>query len=107
MDLRVYYQKIREVKEEIAEAFPVVISRETADGGKAGIPNEVSRELAAKMLVDGVARLAKPEEAEEFRRAKVEAHKTAEQVQAAARMQVTVLSEADLKTLRGIGKSIK
>ncbi len=42
MDLKIYYQKIRERKREIDEPFPVVMSRETQDGGKAGVSTEVT-----------------------------------------------------------------
>ena len=36
MDLQVYYQKIREMEGKIAEEFPLVVSVDTQDGGKAG-----------------------------------------------------------------------
>ena len=55
MDLRIYYQKIREIESKIETEFPVVKSRETADGGKGGTLTEVSRNTAAKLIVDGVA----------------------------------------------------
>ena len=43
MDLKVYYQKIREWETKIVEEFPVVISKETGDGGKAGTLTEVPK----------------------------------------------------------------
>ena len=58
MDLKIYYQKIREVEARIEEQFPIVISKETADGGHAGTATEVPRRLAAKMIVEGLARIA-------------------------------------------------
>ncbi len=67
MDLRVFYQKIRSVENEIKEPHVVVLSLDTPDGGKAGLRTEVSRGHAAKMVVEGSARLASVEEAEEFR----------------------------------------
>jgi hypothetical protein len=66
MDLRGYYQKIREIEAKIAEAFAVIVSLESSDGGKAGTQTEVSRALAAKMIVEGLARLATPEEKRAF-----------------------------------------
>ena len=33
MDLRAYYQKIREIETRIEEAFAIVVSLETGDGG--------------------------------------------------------------------------
>jgi hypothetical protein len=59
MDLRGYYQKIREVEATIADAYAVIVSLETPDGGKAGTQTEVPRSLAAKMIVSGMAKLAK------------------------------------------------
>ena len=58
MDLRVYYQKIKEVESKIADAFAVIVSLESPDGGKAGTQTEVTRSLAARMIVNGLARLA-------------------------------------------------
>ena len=43
MDLRAYYQKIRDTEAEITEAFPMVVSLATADGGKEGVLTEVTR----------------------------------------------------------------
>ena len=37
----------------IADEFPVVVSKETADGGKDGTMTEVPRRMAAKLVVDG------------------------------------------------------
>jgi hypothetical protein len=67
MDLRVYFQKIRKVEADITGPFTVVISRETPDGGKAGVKTDVPRILAAKMIVEERAVLASPEETAEFR----------------------------------------
>lgn len=36
MDVRQYYRKIREVEADLRETYPLVISLETSDGGKAG-----------------------------------------------------------------------
>ena len=67
MDLQIYYQKIREVEAKIADEFPIVVSNETADGGKDGRKTEVPRRLGAKMIVDGLARLATKEELKAYR----------------------------------------
>lgn len=62
MNLQQYYQKIREWELAISGEDAWVVSEETADGGRAGIVNEVPRKVAAKMIVDGIARLAAAEE---------------------------------------------
>jgi hypothetical protein len=101
MDLKLYYQKIRDVESKITEAFPVVVSHETADGGKPGVLTEVTPGIAARMLAEGVVRLATAEEAMAFRTAQAEAKRVADQAAAAARVQFTVLSTAELNRLKG------
>jgi len=101
MDLKLYYQKIRDKESEITDAFPIVVSNETADGGKPGLLTEVTPGIAAKMLVEGVARLAAAEEAQAFKAAQAEARRVAEQAAAAAKVQFTVLSTAELNRLQG------
>ncbi|MGO9094405.1 MAG: hypothetical protein ACLQGV_04215 [Bryobacteraceae bacterium] len=105
MDLKVYYQKIRQIEASLAEAFVVVASLDTPDGGRAGVLTEAARRVAAKMIVEGRARLASAEETAEHRERAAEAKRAAEQIAAAGRMQITVVSEADLRALRGATRS--
>ncbi len=69
MDLRNFYQTIRKIAAGIVEEAAVIISRDTSDGGRAGVSTEVPREVAARMIVEGKADLASPEQAAEFRAA--------------------------------------
>ena len=107
MDLRLYYQKIREVETKITDEFPVVVSVETSDGGKGGTKTEVSRRLAAKLLVEGQARLATKDELKAHRESLAEAKRQAERAAAAARLQLTVLSTTELDRLRSESRSSK
>lgn len=66
MDLKLYYQKMRKLESQIPDAHVVVVSLETADGGKAGRLTEVNREAAARLVIEGRAQLAGPEQAAEF-----------------------------------------
>jgi len=102
MDLQIYYRKVRECLATLKEEYPLVVSRETADGGKSGVLTEVAAKLAAKMIVDGRASLAEPEEAAAFRKRQAEAKKKAEQEAAAAKVQFTVVSVEDLSRLKGV-----
>ena len=68
MDLRAYYQEIRDVEAKIPGPCAVVVSVATPDGGKAGTLTEVPRRVAAKMLVDGTAKLAADGERERPRK---------------------------------------
>ena len=104
MDVKAFYQKVRQVAETIAEAYAVVISFPTPDGGREGIASEVARSLAALLVIEGKARLARAEESQEFRDRTAEASAAARQLAAAAKMQVTVISEADLRALKSGGK---
>lgn len=67
MDLRVYYQRIRAVQADLTEPCVVIVSKETPDGGKAGVKTDVPKALAARMIVEDRAVLASPEETAQFR----------------------------------------
>jgi hypothetical protein len=107
MDLQVYYQKIREMETKIADEFPLMVSMETSDGGKSGTKTEVPRRLAAKLLVEGQARLASKDELKAHREALAEAKRMADREAAAARLQLTVLSTTELDRLRSDARSRK
>lgn len=100
MDLKRYYQKISDLESTITDEFAVVVSMETPDGGKAGTSTEVPPRVAAKMVVDGVARLASKEEAQRLREAQAEAHQAAEEAAAVSRVQLTVVPTSELNKLR-------
>lgn len=69
MDLRGFYDVIKKIAAEIAEDAVVIVSRETADGGRAGVMTEVPRMLAARLIAEGKAGLASAEESAKFREA--------------------------------------
>lgn len=96
MDLKQYFRKIREIEAGIGEAYPIVSSRETPEGGKAGMLVEVPRAVAAKMIADGRAVLASEEEKELYREQQASARRASEQTELAKRIQVTILGDADL-----------
>jgi hypothetical protein len=100
MDIRVYFRKLREVEESIEGECVVVVSEATSDGGKAGVVAEVERRTAAKLIVDGRARLATEEEAREYRAQAEQARAAAEQSALAGRVQLAVLSDQELRALR-------
>ena len=104
MDVKLYYQKIRELERDLKSTYPVVVSLETPDGGTEGVMTEAPARVAARMIVEGRARLASREEESEFQEQKLEAKRVADQLQASRRMQVTVVSENDLRALKS-GKS--
>jgi hypothetical protein len=89
MDLKAYYAKIRETAAKMEDEFPVIVSQEAGDGGKPGVFTETSRQLAAKALVEGKARIATSEEAAEFRKAQLARKASTEKAIAAKRIHVT------------------
>jgi hypothetical protein len=97
MNLRSYFQKIREIEHGLREAFIVVTSQETSDGGIRGLLTEVPKHLAARMVADGRACLASEEESRAFHEKKLEAKRLADQEAVASRMQVTLVPTAELK----------
>jgi len=101
MDLKIYYGKIREQAGKISDEFPVVVSMETQDGGKAGVLSEVPRAVAARMMVDGRARLASTGQASEFRAAHAAARLALEEKAAAERVQVTLVKGPIEKVAKG------
>jgi hypothetical protein len=107
MDLKRYYQKIREVESTIVDTSAVVVSIETPDGGKAGSLTEVLPRVAAKMVVDGIAKLATKEEAQRLRDAQAEAQRLAQQAAAVSRVQLTVLPTSELNRLRDLAGPAK
>lgn len=107
MDLRAFYQKIRQLEATIADDHVVVVSHETPEGGRAGMKSEVSRAIAARLVVEGRARLASADETTEFREAAAEAARKAEQAASANRLQLTVISDADLRALKGASRPQK
>ena len=107
MDVRMYYQKIRDVEATIPDAFPVVVSRVTGDGGRDGVTTEVTRKVAAKMLVEGFASLATADEVKTYQETQAAAYRAAQDAAAAARVEVTVVSTEDLKKLRSGSRSAK
>ncbi len=107
MDLKVFYQKIAHVRETISAPYAITVSVETPDGGRAGILTEVSREVAARLIVEARARLASDSEAADFHAQRAEALRLAEEREAQQRVQFTLLSEQDMQVLRQQSKRSK
>jgi hypothetical protein len=107
MDLRMFYQKLRKLEQEITDPHVVVVSQETPDGGKAGQKAEVSRSNAARLVLEGRARLASAEESAEYRKTIEQALQEAQQRAMSERVQVNVISDADLRAIKNAGRPEK
>jgi len=107
MDLRAYYQRVRSIEESLCDENVVVVSKETPDGGKAGVYSEVPRKIAARMVANGWAEIAPAEGAADFRHQVIEAKQAADALAEASRMQLTVVPTRELSQLRNRVKSEK
>jgi hypothetical protein len=105
MDVKQYYRKIHDVELGLKDKYPMVISLETPDGGKAGVVSEVSRALAAKLIVEGRAALASDAEIERYRHEQAEAKRSAEKAELAKRLQVAIIADPEVKNPSGSKKS--
>jgi hypothetical protein len=100
MDIRQYFRKLRAAESTITEEFPMVISLETADGGKAGVASEVSRLTAAKMIIEGRAVLADEKEAAEFRARQIAEKEACENADMARRVQIAIVDQTALAHMK-------
>ncbi|MGB6946934.1 MAG: hypothetical protein WBE37_31345 [Bryobacteraceae bacterium] len=107
MDLRVFFQKLRKIEQEIVDPHVVMVSHETPDGGKAGQLAEVSRSNAARLILEGHAHLATAEESAEFRAAVRKGVEEAQQRLLAEKVQVNVISDADLRAMKSTSRTDK
>ena len=98
MDLRQYYQEIREVEQTITGKDAVIVSLRTPEGGKPGLKTEVDRYAAARMICDRRARLATKEEAIEYRTSVRAAYEAAQNEAMAQRVQV-VIADSDIRAI--------
>ena len=107
MDLRNYYKRLRELEATLPNRDVLVVSNSTPDGGREGIRTEVSRQAAAKLITEGRARLATRDEEADFRNSLIESRRQAEQLAAAGKIQLTVMSEGDMRTIRNSARATK
>jgi phage terminase Nu1 subunit (DNA packaging protein) len=104
MNLKSYFQKLRELETSLTEPYIVVISQVTADGGREGLLTEVPREVGAKMIADGRAQVASEDTVKDFQEKKAEAKRIADAEAASKSMQVTLVPTADLMRAKRTAK---
>ena len=92
MDLRVFFQKVRETEKNISTEHVVVMSLETSDGGRPGQLTEVSRAVAARLIVEGRARLATGEETARYYEAEAVSREDIRQRERAENVKLTVVA---------------
>jgi hypothetical protein len=97
MDLRQFYKKMREVESSLQQPYVMVTSVETSEGGKPGVVSEVTREVAAMLIVSGRAVVANEGEIESYRASQVEARQALETAELAKRLQVAIITDPEGK----------
>lgn len=97
MDLKQYYRKMREIEKSLAEPYVLIVSLETADGGKAGVVSEVPREIAAKTIVESRAVLATEDDRNAYRKQQAAAQKAAHKAELSRRVQVAIIADSDIE----------
>ena len=75
----------------------MLVSLATPEGGKDGVRTEAPRSVAARMLAEGRARVATEAEATEFRDGLRAARQKHEREEAARRVQIVVMPQAEDK----------
>jgi hypothetical protein len=86
-----YWEEVAEKAASIQEDYPLVVSLNTRNGGRAGSISEVDRHTAAKLVVDGTHVLASEEQALEYRAAQAKRIEDSKREAAARRLQVEVI----------------
>ena len=104
MDMKVYYQKVRDLEDAIGQDSVLTVSLSTPDGGKPGVLTEVSKRIAARAVVEGKARLATPEETAAYRAEDAARRKEWEERALVNQAKFSVISESDLKAIRSAFK---
>lgn len=107
MDLRAYFRKVHEIESTIEGDYAVVVSLETPDGGREGCLTEVTRAVAARLIVDGKARLAADTESREFYLAIARDCEEALRRDVAERINVTLVTDRPLPEPRTRGRQPK
>ena len=97
MDVRSYYRKVKDTEERLKSDDVVLMSLETPEGGKEGVRTEAPRNVAARLIAEGRARVATEAEATEFREGLRAARQKYEREEAARRVQIVVMPQAEDK----------
>lgn len=105
MDVKQYFRRLREIEAGITDEYPVIVSVETPDGGKAGLVSEVSRANAAKLMAEGRAILADSQQIELLRTKQAEATEAAQFAELTRQVQVAFISESELQARKADRKS--
>jgi hypothetical protein len=97
MDVRSYYRKVKDTEAGLKGNEVVLVSLETPEGGKENVRTEAPRNVAARLIAEGRARVATAAEATEFRDGLRAARQKHEREEAARRVQIVVMPQVEDK----------
>lgn len=100
MNLRKYYEQIQKTRESLPEPFIHVTSLATPNGGKPGVVTQVDADVAARMIVDGVARASSEEEILTFEVENEQGRIVAREELLRNRLRIALVSEPEIETAR-------
>jgi hypothetical protein len=66
MESREFFRRARKLTADLGQPFVVVRSKETADGGQAGVLSFVNAETAARLILRDLAELATKPQADDY-----------------------------------------
>ena len=98
MEVKTYYRKLREIEATLPDEV-ILVSKETAEGGRAGRFTEAPRAVAARLIVEGVAEQAREADAERYREQLRQDDSDETRRRAAASIQVNVITEQQARAL--------
>jgi hypothetical protein len=99
MELKNYFKKIKETETSLDQEFPLIVSLETSNGGKPGTVMEVSRQQAAKAIVEGRAVLANDEQKQSYLKQESARRAAVEKAELSRRVQIAIISEPERQTV--------
>jgi hypothetical protein len=97
MDLRQYFKKIKDTEALIEDQYPLLVSLETTDGGKPGAIVEVSRQEAARAIVENRAVLASADQKTAHHIREAARRKLAEKAELTKRLQIAIVSDSEFR----------
>jgi hypothetical protein len=93
MNLRKYYEEVKQVREKLESEFVYLTTSETPNGGVEGRVFEVAADTAARMLVDRVARLSTEDEVAAYLVEAAKLRHAAQEEQMKSRLRVSLVQE--------------
>ncbi len=97
MNLRKYYDKVQAIRRDLSGPDVYLTSLATPNGGKEGCVAEVPVDLAARMIVDGIARLAEAEEIAAYLSVAEELRAAAQEEHLRNRLRITLVNDSDVQ----------